>query len=94
MVRNHKLTLHNLLVEILVILASKWEATTEESKQENSTGPDVGRWPAEFFLGHNLRGHVGWCTTEYLDLFIVRNTGTEAEIDDFDVALGIKHHIL
>ena len=94
MVRDHKLTLHDLLVEILIILASEWEATTEESKQEDSTGPDVCRWAAEFFLGYNLRGHVGWCTTEYLDLFIVRDTGTEAEIDNFDVTLGIKHHVL
>lgn len=94
MVRDHKLTLHNLLVEIFIILASEWEATTEESKQENSTGPDVCRWAAEFFLGHNLRGHVGWCTTEYLDLFIVRDTGTKAKIDNFDVTLGIKHHVL
>jgi hypothetical protein len=94
MVRDHKLTLHDLLVEILIILASEWEAATEESKQEDSTGPDVCWRATEFFLGNNLRGHVGWSTTEYLDLFIVRDTCTEAKIDYFDVTLCIKHHIL
>jgi hypothetical protein len=94
MVRDHKLTLHDLLVEILIVLASEWEAATKESKQEDSTGPDVCWRAAEFFLGHNLRGHVGWGATEYLDFFIVRDTGTEAKIDYFDVTLGIKHHVL
>lgn len=94
MVRDHKLTLHDLLVEILIILASVWEAATEESKQEDSTGPDVCWRAAEFFLGHNLRGHVGWSATEYLNFFIVRDTGTEAKIDYFDVTLSVKHHVL
>jgi len=94
MVRDHKLTLHDLLVEILIILASEWEAAAKESKQEDSTGPDVCWRAAEFFLGHNLRGHVGWSTTEYLDLFIVGDARTKAKIDNFDVTLGIKHHVL
>lgn len=90
---HHKFTLHDLLVEVLVILASEWETSAEEGKEQDATGPYVSRGPAELFLANDLRGHIGWCSTEYLDLLVVRNAGTESEVNDLDVALGIKHDV-
>lgn len=94
MIRDYKLTLHDLLVKVLVILASKGEASAEESKEQDTTGPNVGRRPAKFFLADDLRRHVRWSAAEDLDLFVVRDARAETKVYDLDVALGIKHDIL
>ena len=89
MVRDSKLALHDLLVKVLVILAPEGEAAAEERKEQDPAGPDVSWWTTELFLADDLRGHVRWGATEDLDLLVVRNAGTEPEVNNLDVAFGI-----
>ena len=93
MIRDNELTFHDLLVEVFIVLSPKWEATAKESKEENSTCPNVSWRSAKLLFSHYLWSHVRRRSTEYLYLFIIGNTGTESKIDDFDVPLCIKHHI-
>ena len=94
MVGDDQLALHNLLVEVLIILSSEGEATTEEGEEKDTAGPNVGRGAAKLFFSDNFGSHVRWCTTENLYLFIVWNAGTESEVDNLYVALSVKHNVL
>lgn len=93
MIWDNELAFHDLLVEVFIVLSPKGETAAEESKEENSTCPNVCRRSAKLLFSHYLWSHVRRCTTEDLNLFIIRNTGTESKIDNLDVALSIKHHI-
>lgn len=94
MVWNHKIVIRNLLVEFFVVFASVGEAAAEEGEEENSSGVYVRRRPAELDLFDDFRSHVGRCAAEKFDLLRVRDLSAEAEIDEFDVAPVVQHHVL
>jgi len=89
MVRDDEVALHDFLVEVLIILAPEGEAATEKGKEQDSTGPNVGRRTTELFLCDNLRCHVTRGATEDLDFLVIWNAGTEAKVNDLDVSLRI-----
>lgn len=71
MLWNGKLALHNLLVEVLIVLSSEREAATEESEEKYSTGPYVCWRPTKLFFCHDFRSHIRGSTTKDLNLLIV-----------------------
>ena len=58
MVRDNKLTFHDLLIEVFIVLAPKGETTAKESKEENSTCPNVCWGSTKLLFGHYLWSHV------------------------------------
>ena len=95
MVWELKLLLADVLVELLVIGASEGELTAEESVQEDTKCPDVSRRTRVLDLANNLRSHIGWSSTEYLDLPIMRYASGESKINELDPLLGlVQQYIL
>ena len=81
MVREHKLTRHNLIVKILVVLTSVGEATAEKCEQQYAGRIDVGWWAAELSFLHNFGCHVGGSSTEEFYFLCVWNLGAEPEVN-------------
>ena len=83
----------NLVIELFVGGASIRKLSRQNSEEENSESPDVGRWTTIFSFTDNLGCHIRWSTTEYLDLLIVWDTSREPEIDDLDVIIVVQQQI-
>lgn len=58
-------------IQIVVCLAAEREASVQESIEEDSSCPDVGRRSRVLHFGHNLRCHVGRRSAEHADLLVV-----------------------
>ena len=84
MVRELELLLADVLVKFLVIGASEGELTAEKGVQEDAKGPDISRRTGVLDLANDLRSHIGWSSTEYLDLPIMRNASGESKINQLD----------
>ena len=93
-VRQDQLLCSDLVVQIFVVLPTVWETATEESKQQHTRGIDISRWPTEFSLQHDLRGHIRRRATEKLDLLRVGNLRAETKINEFDVLVAVQHDVL
>lgn len=94
MVGEHKLCRGDFLVKIFIVFTSEWEATTEKCKQKHSRCVYISWWSAKFKLLYDFRCHVRWGSTKKLHFLSIRNLSTEPKVNQFDVSILVKHHVL
>jgi hypothetical protein len=84
----------NAPVEVIVSLASERETAIEQRVEKDSSRPNVCRRARILDLGDNLRRHVRGRATEHADLLVVRDTGREAKVNQFDVFVLVEKNVL
>ena len=94
MIRYVQITLHNFTIQILVILPPKWKLPTEERKKQNTRCINVRWWTTEFCFSNNFWCHIAWCSAEHFYFLLIWDASGEAEVDQFDIALLVKHNVL
>ena len=71
----------NTTIEFFICLSSEREATIHQSIQKDSWGPDVSWRSRILFFENYFRCHIGRCSAEHFDLFIIWNACREPEVD-------------
>ena len=70
-------------IQFFIIRASERKAATQHRVQQHAQRPYISGRARILDFRDDLRRHVGRSPTEYFNLPIIRNAGTESKIDNF-----------
>lgn len=93
MVRDREATLHNFLLQVLVIRALERKTTVQHCVQQHPTGLNVDRRPTVLLLEHDLGRHLARRAAEDAHLLVVGDAGREAEVDQLHVLPLVEQHV-
>jgi len=71
-----------------------WEFPAEVGKEQNSGCIQINRWPEVKLLFDDLRRHIGRRAAVQPRALRVRDLRAEAEVNQLDVVVGVKHYVL
>ena len=83
----------NFFVEFLISCSLKREDPRQWNKQQYSQSPNICIFSSILFPLNDLRSHVAWCPTKYLNFFRSLNASTKSKIYEFGTEIFIKNNI-
>lgn len=78
---------------LFIILAIKWELSSEHSVQSDSKGPNIRQLGFITSFSDDLRWSVGRSATDGLSELSWKSTAAEAEVNEFYIPVFVKEDI-